>query len=241
MLTYNRASYIKEAIESVCVQTYENWELIILDDGSTDTTKDIVSAINDPRVRYIQNKDNKGLMIRRSESIRYTEGTYITILDSDDIWTDPTKLETQVAFLEEKRDCVLVGTFITRINDAGTIIGQTTYEVTDSAIRNKLLLQNQFAHSSVLMRKDAVATVGGYRPLPFAEDYDLFLRLGKIGQLANISKYMTAYRVHNKGVSTQRRLMARAIQEIIFIHKDSYPHYAAALLKSYVRIWMSYF
>lgn len=236
MLTYNRSRYIGNAIESILKQSYTNFELIILDDGSTDDTATVVGAYTDPRIRYIQHEKNAGLIVRRQESLALARGSYIAVLDSDDVWTDQTKLETQVAFLEKHPEHVLIGTFITHIDANGKQVGGNQYAVEDTAIRNRLLARNQFTHSSVLMRTSAIAKVSGYRDVTLAEDFDLFLQLGTVGKLANIPKAMTAYRIHAQSFNPQKLAMAKAVLAIVRQHKDAYPNYLFALLKSYLRI-----
>lgn len=100
MPSYNTASFIAASIESVLVQTYENWELIIVDDCSTDNTDDVVSRFKDARIRYLKNDKNSGAAISRNRALREAKGKWIAFLDSDDIWI-PDKLEKQIAFMEK--------------------------------------------------------------------------------------------------------------------------------------------
>ena len=100
MPSYNTSQYIKESIQSVLNQTYTNWELIIVDDCSTDNTDEVVSAINDSRIRYFKNKKNSGAAISRNKALREAKGQWIAFLDSDDIWM-PEKLERQITFMED--------------------------------------------------------------------------------------------------------------------------------------------
>lgn len=232
MLTYNRAEYIALAIESALAQTYTNWELIILDDGSTDNTEAIVTPyLNDARLRYIKDSTNKGLYARRQESLSHATGDYVAILDSDDYWTDPTKLATQVTHLEANPDCVVVGTFITLIDHTGTPLGKNTYLTTDTAIRNTLLWRDQFANSSVLMRRSALAKTAGYQDYAPCEDYELFLQLGLIGTFANLPSYSLAYRIHPGGESARKAKVARQSLRVIAHHRAHYPGYYLAATK----------
>lgn len=236
MLTYNRADYIALALESALAQTYPNWELIILDDGSTDNTAQIVAGYHDPRIRYIKDTTNKGLFARRHESLSYAQGEFVAILDSDDIWIDPQKLDKQVAYLTDHPDCVVVGTFITLIDNHGATIGATTYFTTDKNIRDHLLIRNQFANSSVLMRKQALDKTAGYRDFAPCEDLELFLQLGQFGTFANLTDYTLAYRTHPGGESSRKVKVARQVLRLVKLHRHTYPGYRRILLKMYLLI-----
>lgn len=100
MPAYNSARFIRHAVESVLAQTYTDWELLIVDDCSSDNTEQVVSAIKDPRIRYMRNEQNMGAASTRNRALRQAEGRYIAFLDSDDLWT-PDKLEKQIAFMKQ--------------------------------------------------------------------------------------------------------------------------------------------
>ena len=236
ILTYNRAHYLQSAVESVLNQTYTNWELLLIDDGSTDGTKDLVDSYSDSRITYKSHDNNEGLYVRRQESLRYVNGQYVAILDSDDTWNSPLKLTEQVRFLENNSDHALVGTFITLIDEDSNILRKDSYQTTDKNIRNRLLIRNQFAHSSVLIRKSMLDMTKGYQPT-LAEDLELFLQLGNVGKLANIPEFFTNHRIHNAGTNDYGIKMAQALHAII--RKNSnYPHPYLALLKNSLRIIM---
>ncbi len=230
MLTYNRANFIGEAIASVIAQTYTNFELIIIDDGSSDDTAAVIESFKDSRIHYQKHETNAGLLKRRQESLAAATGTYVAVLDSDDVWSDPDKLKEQVTYLESHEQCVLVGTFVTLIDEVDRILGQNTYATTDESIRQQILLRNQFAHSSVVMRRQALTKTAGYR-YQLAEDLDLFLALGTHGELANLPWTMTSYRIHSKSESGRQSEMYRSILTIIKPYCQNYPHYYLARLK----------
>lgn len=234
MLTYNRVQYLEKAIKSVISQTYTNWELIIIDDGSTDTTAALVKNIEESRVRYIKHENNAGLHARRKESLSYPKGSYVAVLDSDDFWISSTKLQEQVDWLEEHIDCVLVGTFASLVDTEGTAFGTAKYETGDVTIRNKILQRNQFTHSAVMIRRDALQQTKGYQPI-LAEDLELFLQLGKLGTFANIPAPMTAHRVHEQSENDHGIKMCSAVHKIIARHQ-TYPHYKKARSLSYTRL-----
>ena len=100
MPTYNCGRFIRESIDSVLAQTYTDWELIIVDDCSTDNTAEVVAAFHDPRIRYLLNDRNLGAALTRNRALREAKGRYIAFLDSDDLWA-PEKLERQIAFMQQ--------------------------------------------------------------------------------------------------------------------------------------------
>jgi glycosyltransferase involved in cell wall biosynthesis len=235
MLTYNRAAFLKSAIESVIAQSYINWELIVIDDGSTDHTAEIVASLHESRVRYIRHHENAGLFARRAESLRYVKGSYIAVLDSDDYWSSTEKLTEQVAFMEAQLQCAVVGTFCTLIDAQGHEIGKNQFASGDTSIRERILLRNQFVHSSVLMRTDLILKTRGYQPT-LAEDLELFLQLGLLGTFANIPKYMTAHRIHLQSENDRGIKMLSAVRTIITRHGNMYPYGARAHVWVMVRL-----
>jgi glycosyltransferase involved in cell wall biosynthesis len=230
MLTYNRARFLPEAIDSVLQQTYQNWELIVIDDGSTDNTAQMLAQYTDARLRVITHSTNQGLLASRQESLAGATGAYIAILDSDDAWTQSDKLATQVAFLEAHQDHVLVGTDTVLINEAGETLGTKRRFYTDKAIRARALLQNHFTHSSIVFRRSALATLPGYRTR-VGEDFDLCLQLGTVGKMANLPQLATSYRVHGTGEGADRIRMTQHALDIMSKHRGHYPYYWLGVLK----------
>lgn len=231
MLTYNRAPFIAKAITSILAQTYQNWELIILDDGSTDNTAAVVAGFSDNRIRYLRDTVNKGLYARRSESLSHVTGDYVAILDSDDYWTDADKLTAQVAYLMKHPSCVVVGTFITLIDEHDATVGNNSYYTDDATIRRQILWRNQFANSSVLMRRSALLKTTGYQNYAPCEDYELFLQLGHHGTFGNLPRHSLAYRVHGGGESARKAKVARQSLRVITRHRTHYPGYLRAAAK----------
>jgi len=240
MLTYNRSTFIREAISSIQKQTYTNWKLIIIDDGSTDNTHNVISSLNEGRINYIQHENNGGMITRRKESLGYTEGIYTAVLDSDDVWTSPNKLAEQVSYMENNSNCSAVGTFINLIDKNSVKFGENKYKTDDTNIRKRFFFRNQFTHSSILMRNSHLSRTKGYRDTTLAEDYDLFLQLGQYGTLANIPKFYTAYRIHSDSFNHKRLLMAQSVLRIVQSHKGRYPNYHIALIKCYTRIALTW-
>ncbi len=229
MPAYNRAGTILAAIESVRSQTFTNWECIVVDDGSTDTTKETLSQITDGRIRYIRHEENAGVIARRNEAVAETRGEYIAVLDSDDRWVDPGKLEKQVSFMEAHSEHVLLGTQAILTEGASRV--ETEYPSSDEAIRDGLLAKNLFIHSSCLMRKSALPREP-YRPEHYlVEDYGLWLSLGCTGKIANLPEAAIEYAVHSGSQMAQNRLEAtKRSLELVREYRGAYPHYWRSVL-----------
>lgn len=238
MTTYNREGFLSEAILSVLNQTYQNWELIILDDASTDNTAGVAGAfcVRDSRIKCLPSPINLGIAKNRNRGFAVAKGKYIAVLDSDDMWIDYNKLEKQVQFLEANPLYVVVGTNVKVIDSEGTKIGNINYQTEDERIRSNMLVRNQFTHSSVLIRASALVDKFYNPSFPIWEDYELLLRLGLSGKFANLPQSMTAYRKHNSNISgANKRLGAKAHLQVIKQHKNNYPHYWLAILKGFLR------
>ncbi len=242
MTSYNRAPLIGEAIRSVMNQSYSNWELLVLDDASTDQTAEVVAnfAHEDRRIVYSPASQNLGITKNRNRGFATAKGTYIAVLDSDDLWSDKDKLAKQVEFLESSKDHVMVGTNVAVINGEGSKTGEIHYALTDTEIRPKMLMRNQFTHSAVLMRHSTLPLPQPYDEsgnVSIWEDYDLFLRLGLVGKFANLPEVMTSYRQHSGNISkTQKRKGAVAHLKIIKKYQNDYPNYWLAFVKGYLRL-----
>lgn len=240
MCAYNRAAFIGEAIQSVLAQAYQNWELLVLDDASTDSTREVVAEYSkqDSRIVYIHQPRNLGIARNRNYGLRLARGRYIAVLDSDDRWSSKDKLLMQIQALEEDPSCMAVGSFVKHIDTAGNTIKEIQYETQSSQIHQAMLWRNQLAHSAALFKKDKALAAGGYDTGLFIwEDYDLWLKLGKSGSLKNLPLFLVDYRIH--GSQSDRRHKARAALEhlrIIRRYKSDYPGYWLALLKGVIRV-----
>jgi glycosyltransferase involved in cell wall biosynthesis len=240
MITHNRARFLPEAIESVLNQTFQDWEMIIVDDASTDNTKDSVDAYarKDDGIVYVCNEAHKKISESRNRSLSHAKGKYIAVLDSDDVWLDVDKLKKQVRFLDENPDHVLVGTGVVVIGVEGEEKKRYLNPQNDPEIRNNIYGRNPFAHSSVMYRKDVVNDLGGYDvSLETAEDYDLFLRLGQRGNMVNLAEYMVGYRVHGSNITISDRLQTMVLNiALVKKYRGIYPGYFRAIVRRRVRL-----
>lgn len=236
--TYNRANLLPKAINSVLSQSYGDFELIIIDDASTDSTSEVVSGFTDSRIKYHKNKNNLGISKSRNLGVSLASGEYIAMLDSDDYWLDNNKLQKQLDVISGDNKIGLVGTGIVLVDEQGTKIKEDIFATSDNLIRQRILLKNQFAQSSVLFRKEAFFAYD--ESLVVCEDLDLWLKIGKSFKLANLEESMTAYLVHSAGISKEsKKRIALATDKVISRYKKDYPNYFIAKLKSYLRIIIS--
>lgn len=198
MSVYNSERYIAQAVESILNQTYSNFEFVIIDDGSTDRTPQMLDtyAANDPRIRLIH-RENRGIPKTRNELLALAQGELIAVMDSDDIAL-PNRLAAQVAFLQAHPTVVWVGgafELIDHENRYLTCIGMPT----SNAEIQRLLEEGHtsFLHPGAMIRKSAIQLVGGYdEALSTAHDLDLWLKLSEVGELANLDQPVVQYRIH---------------------------------------------
>lgn len=233
MATYNRAALLGKAVESVRVQTFLDWELIIVDDASTDNTADVAGqyAREDARTTFVSNESNKGQVKSLRRGIDLAKGKYIARIDDDDTWRDKQKLEKQAEFLESHPEYVLVGGGIVVVDDQGKELVRFLHPEEDEEIRKKMLFHTPFAHGAVLFRKDAYGAVDGYDAhLGYSEDWDLWLKLGTVGKLYNIQEYMLTYVRGNQRKTASWRDETRYHGMLRKRYKDVYPNYIQAVL-----------
>jgi len=240
--THNRAEHLHRAIDSVLAQVFRDFELIIADDGSTDNTPDIIKEYPDERINYIRfDKASGGSLFPRNFALKTARGRYIAMLDDDDYWIDENKLNNQVNFLEDNPEYVMIGTNTVIINEENKIIKHVYLPENNHEIRNQLLRNNCFRHSTVLFRKDAALTMGGYSLFmgtPYSDDHDMWLKLGKVGKLANLGYFAVAY--DNKSstfVSSINNVhLYIGIIKTINRYKSDYPNYLRAISFLYNKV-----
>jgi glycosyltransferase involved in cell wall biosynthesis len=201
MPVYNGACYIKESIQSILSQTFSDFELIIIDDGSTDNTVAIIEEFKDSRIRVVYNSKKTGLAHVRNKAILESKGKYIALLDSDDI-SYPDRFKLQVDFLNRNPSHCLVCGWTDIIDANGNITGQEYFNYSDKEIAAALFFHNCISQSSVMLRKSMLPSVAPYHPaFPPAEDYHLWVRMAKSHPMHIIKKPLIKYRVHSTNTS----------------------------------------
>jgi glycosyltransferase involved in cell wall biosynthesis len=205
MSVYNGQEFLSETIQSVLNQSFHDFEFVIVDDGSTDGTADILSkyAFSDGRIRVLHN-GKMGRSAALNHVIGLAKGKYVANIDADDL-AMPGRLEEQVAFMERNPEVGVSGGAFELMTDSGRILDVIRHPLEDSEIRSVMLRYNPICHSSAILRKDIVLAAQGYRGVfEPSEDYDLWLRMGERSRLANLHNVLVRYRIHANQLSVRK-------------------------------------
>ncbi len=248
IVTYNHSKFLAKTLQSVISQTYNNWEIILINNGSTDNTDKIVRQIyeNEKRIRYINKKLNKPLSVRLNEGLKIASGDYIATLDSDDLWINRKKLKKQVDFLNKNADYKSVGTWVKAIDLNDKALFDIIYPYKNEDIKNNMLKHNCVLHSSNLIRKSILQKIGGFDTDKFyALDYALLLEIGTHGKVYNIPEIMVGYRINQQGLSyTRYKTQIKETINTIKKYKNKYPNYIINYtlwsLRRYYPVWIRY-
>ena len=204
MPVYNGEPFLQAAIASIVEQTYQNIELLVLDDGSTDSSSEIVLQFTqkDPRIKLIS-RPNRGLGATLNELISLASSEYIARMDSDDI-SELNRIETQLSLIKSDKNCVMTGSQIEFITPNSTT-SAFPMPLEHSEIR-KGLLQARFpiCHPSIMFRKSAATKIGGYSVLGAGEDLDFFLKMSEIGKICNTKEKLFKYRIQPNSLSIKK-------------------------------------
>ncbi len=188
MPAYNAGDHVIPAIRSILVQTVEDFELIVVDDGSTDDTAAVVDSFDDDRIRLIQLEKNVGIAAARNTGIEEARGEYVACHDADDR-SRPDRFERQLEFLESREAIAAVGTGARLVDESGELIARR-HVLTDVSLSD-LVEENYFVHASMMFRRSALEEVGGYDGwFEPADDFELILRLAAEFELRNIDEPM---------------------------------------------------
>jgi glycosyltransferase involved in cell wall biosynthesis len=196
MPVYNTERFVAQTTESVLAQTFCDFELLAIDDGSTDGSRAILKSFakRDPRVRVIS-RPNKGLVGTLNEGLELARGEFVARIDADDL-CDPSRFELQLNALNDDPNLVAVGCCAAAIDEDGNRLGDYSTPLTHEDIEaSHLKGDSAIHHPSVMFRTRVVRDLGGYRDLVPCEDFDLWLRLGEVGRLANLPERLITKRL----------------------------------------------
>jgi glycosyltransferase involved in cell wall biosynthesis len=233
MPTYNRVNTMGLAIESVLKQGFKDWELIVVDNESTDGTGQRIKEFDDSRIKYhfVKKSLRKGITEYLNYGIKKSLGKYIARLDDDDEWADEKKLQKQVNHLDTNPECVIVGGGVIVVDENRNEIYRFYKREKDFQIRKYALIANPFWHNTVLYRKNIVEEIGFYNDYRFVEDWDLWLRLGRVGKFYNFQEHFSLYMNAGQNLSVANQtLAAKTILKLIKKYKYEYPNYNLAVL-----------
>jgi Glycosyl transferase family 2 len=196
MAVYNGERHVQEAIDSILTQTFTDFEFVIVNDGSTDKTRELLSSFRDPRIRLIENAQNQGLTKSLNRGFTVTQGDYVARQDADDI-SEPERLAKQVNYLEKHHEVALLGSWYRKIDDFGHIIGELQLPCDTNVLRWYLLFYCPFVHSAMILRKQLVVEqIGLYNEsFIYSQDYDLWCRIASRFPVANLDEYLVRYRI----------------------------------------------
>ena len=215
MPVYNGARYLREALESILAQTCTDFEFLVIDDGSTDGSPDLVAAYRDERIRLVRRERNMGLIATLNEGLQLARADLVARMDADDV-AHPERLERQLAVLKAHPGLVLVGSDLEIIDAAGVPVGYEPKPVEDAGLKLALSVICAIAHPTVVFRRDAVLKVGGYREeFHAAEDYDLWTRLAGEGEFGNLPLPLLKYRINPQGESLRKTALQSENSAII--------------------------
>ncbi len=243
ILTKNRKDLLQKAIESVLNQSFTNWQIVIVNDGSTDSTAQYLDILFSNielrnKLKIINHEASLGITQSRQEALLASAGEYVVILDDDDEWIDSEKLAKQIKYLDNNPEVVLVGGGI-KIE-----LGIKNYELrmrpeTDSQIRNWMLIKNPFFTSTVMFKREAALRAGGFKKdeTDLAEDYDLWLRMGNLGKMYNFTEPFTLYAKSQYNKAKFKLFLSKQIK-LVSKYKKDYSNYWLAYLFLKLRLFL---
>ena len=205
MTMYNADTHLRAAVESILNQTMRDFELIIVDDGSTDESVALMKNWDDPRIRLIQNPVNKGQTLCLNQGLALARGNWVARQDADDI-SLPSRLETQINAVTKNPGLTLIGSQAWIIDHAGKFEGTLNLPLEMESLEWASLFENPFVHTAVMYRRDQITNLGGYdESFAICQDYELWLRILRIHRGINLSARLVQYRHTAQSLSQSGR------------------------------------
>lgn len=245
MSVFNTAPYLRNAIDSILNQSFTDFELIIVDDASTDSSRDIISSYNDPRIVLLINERNLGIVASANKGLNLARGEYIARMDSDDIST-LERLQIEYDFLEAHKDIFLVAGSFSYINSNGEVMSSHILELDSEKVASAFPKSNPIHQPTVMWRNDSVVF---YREKAlYCEDRDLWFRLSQQGKKFYVLKdILLLYRIHPGSVSISKKALqeafTRKVNEWYFEREkngsDSYKSFDADLFSSRIKLTLN--
>lgn len=202
MISYNRGHLIAEAIDSVLNQSFTNWELIVLDDGSEDDTEQVVKNFADRRIYYFKNVSNKGISFSRNKALELAQSEFIAVLDSDDRML-PQRLSRQYDILKNDDRVGVVASYYSVIDSTGECLFTVRKELSDEEVNCYLLFGCAVSQGTSMIRKSCFNDQSYDLGLPIAEDYNLWLYIARRWRIRNLPEVLTEVRVHQQNTTRE--------------------------------------
>src|SRR3954468_17326158 len=218
MPVYNAERFVAQTLDAILAQTFRDFEFLIINDGSTDRSLEILQeyARRDDRIRVVS-RPNTGYVVALNEGLGLARGEFIARIDSDDL-ADPRRLELQVERMRREPELVALGSNALAMDEHGRMLGDYLVPLTQGEIEaNPLRGSSTIHHPAVMLRPEAVKRVGGYRrELMPCEDFDVWMRLGEVGRLANLPEKLLTKRLFvGSAVATNLAKQEKLVKEIV--------------------------
>lgn len=236
MPVFNGERYLREAIDSILTQTLTEFEFIIINDGSTDRSAEIISTYDDPRLKVIHNQPNIGVTLSLNKGLDLAAGQYVARMDCDDV-SLPERLAKQTAFMDAHPEVAVCGTWARVIDSTGQVI-RFNEAPTGKQLELNYWRLNPIIHPSAMIR---ISQLDGLRyddQIRYAQDFDLWLRMKFKYDLYNIPEYLLLHRVHNESITRTKNAAQRSSAYEIFcrhvgIRSVSYDEYLALSFRTF--------
>jgi len=232
---YNREQYVGEAIESILAQTFSDFEILLVDDGSSDRSVDKIRSYTDPRIRLVRNEENLGIPKTRNKGVELARGQYMAMLDSDDR-AFPDRLEKQVAFLDTHPEYVQVGSWCRMMDAQGQVLNKIKWQpALPDDIHAQFLFRCAMSNRSIMARTAVLKEYGYRNDYPRCQDYELHVRLARHYKLGNLPECLVYGRIHQQQITGQtlglgdakkQEIISGQLKElgVIFSQDDLDPH-----------------
>ena len=232
---HNRDRYIGDAIQSILDQQFQDFDILLIDDGSTDRSVEVMRSFHDSRISIICNETNLGIPRTRNRGLELARGEYIALLDSDDR-AGPDRLRKQVAYLNAHTDCVQVGSWCRMMNEEGIPLKKIKRQPTNpDEITAELLFRCCMSNRTIMGRTEILRKSGYRNDFPRCQDYDLHVRLSSRYRMANIPECLVLGRIHSEQITVltpdlgdekKRQIIGTQLQElgVSFAPEDLDPH-----------------
>ncbi len=201
MPVFNADRYVEEAIESVLDQTFTDFELLVVDDGSTDNSVEVARRFQDPRITVLAHARNAGKVTVCNHAVMRSRGKYVTVHDADD-YSAPDRFQEQIAFLEKNQEFAMCGTWFYEIDRNAAIIRKVNLETDPDQLRDLIRADSQFHGPTMVFRRDILNGIGGlYRNFHNKEDVDLSMRIAEKYPVKNLDQHLYYYRLLPQGIT----------------------------------------